>query len=130
MRSLLFLLIALAMPAAFAETYVCETGPEAKPSDVYIINFQGNENTVIQYQRFPFYGAEVISPTLDVPGCAPAQVAYKSSSKLYVECDGDGDAGYLSIKLDGDKIQGTVDFPEGNIGYPDNTILTVSCRKN
>lgn len=129
MKTLLFLTVAFSAMTASANTFVCETGPEATPSDVYLINFGGEENTTVQYQRYPFYGAEVMSLIFDVPGCAPAQRASLSASELYVECDGDGDSGYLSLKLDGDKIEGRISFPEGNIGYSEDTELSVSCRR-
>jgi hypothetical protein len=112
-----------------AEVFICSSAPSSTPYDVFIISVDAQKQSKIEYQRFPFFGAEILPFTQAVQGCAPAQYATVTATEVYVECDGDGDAGYVSLDRVEGQITGTVNFPEGNIGYKEDTSLAVFCRQ-
>ena len=111
MKLLIAVSLVLSLNSAFAQTIVCSTGP----SDVFIIDLKSETEATVTYQRYPFFGAEILPLTQEIQGCNPAQYVSVTSDEVYIECD--GDAGYISLSVSQDKISGTVHFPEGNIAY-------------
>jgi hypothetical protein len=89
-----------------------------------------------------FAGSEEFRIRQPLSGCdeASVQKATLDSKGLYVECDGDGDAGYLSasFKTKGPqkgKLIGSMNFPNdvadgsGEIIYTMDTEIKVICNK-
>lgn len=117
-----------------ALTLVCGmTDTDAQPYLTFIVKKSaGTQAAAISYVRSAFFGSEEFKIEQPIPGCDadPLRHSEFSASSAYVECDGDGDAGYISVKklLGSPNYQGAMAFPNTGIeGYSD-TSLPVSCR--
>lgn len=132
MKSLVLFVGLMSAPSVWADTTLtCSVDPAARPHDTFRISFVGNQKATVRYQRSASLGSEEMPVIADLPGCAPSSVSQITSKKIYVECAGDGDAGVIDLNIlqDG-RVLGTIRFPEGNIGYREDTVLRVACRKS
>lgn len=132
MRFILSLATLLMTSVSFAanDRLVCQTGARSAPHDTYIVKLHGKDAS-ISVVRHAFYGSEEFAVEKVVQGCYPARYFTLTSKALYVECDGDGDAGHLKLNFRNGKITGTMNFPEGNsdAGYDQDTVLRVTCMR-
>ena len=133
--SLSLLLGATSLSHASTESWTCNTlNPSmSKPYDQFFVTLDTQKKTgSIEYIRYAFWGSEEFR--------ASVQKATLDSKGLYVECDGDGDAGYLSasFKTKGPqkgKLIGSMNFPNdvadgsGEIIYTMDTEIKVICNK-
>jgi hypothetical protein len=126
------------VPSVFAQavTFVCSTAPEATPSDTYLIELpsrptkNGGTDAIVRYDRHAFFGSEETPSFQVVPGCEAAVYYVTRENEIYVECAGDGDAGYFLIENSTKKRRsGQANFPEGNIDYENDTTLALDCRE-
>lgn len=117
-----------------ALTLVCGMQDQnAAPYLTFIMKRQaGAQKAGISYVRSAFLGSEELQFEQPVPGCEAANVGTTaiSADEAYVECDGDGDAGYLSLTRQPATgvFEGAMAFPNSGVeGYDDQSIA-VSCR--
>ncbi|WP_413288472.1 hypothetical protein [Bdellovibrio sp. HCB337] len=111
-KTLIILVVSLSSLSAQAAFLTCFGTNEAKNEIVLTIEnaFQTTrqefKSVDIYAQVYPFAGAEVYLIPQEVPGCQGALLAGSKgqvlqptySGDLYIECDGDGDAGYMTLK--------------------------------
>lgn len=145
LKSLMTIALALTLNSASAlaneAAYLCSMGEDAKPHYTFLITVTdidalGNRDGVvasIQYQRNQFYGSEEMSPLLTVPGCGKDEHTYAyahEKNEVYVECAGDGDAGFISIKTPArGEMTALLQFPNGNLEFNDEDQIALTCRK-
>mgnify|MGYP000309149255 CR=1 FL=1 len=125
----LIVLHCLLSVCGFSRTFICSSDISQTPHDTFIINVSEKISS-IKYERHRFFGSEEMSLVRDVPGCGAIKSTLFSKTSIYLECEGDGDSGFLEILMDGQNIAGVIIFPEGNIGYVDDTLLDLSCRES
>ena len=119
----------LARTPSGSETYACTmTDSDAAPSLTFLIRkAAGDEQAALLYKSSDSSRAKAIT------GCEADAVSSTklTDDALYVECAGDGDAGFLSATRDdgADTYTGTVNFPNGGIEGYDEAELAVSCAK-
>ncbi len=78
----------------------------------------------------PFIGGIIPNPVQ--PADTPARQAEQTRSSIYVECDADGDAGFLDLNVDRrGRIRGTMTFPEGSRQFDVDmdTSIAVTCTR-
>ena len=117
------------MSSLWAKVIKCQTKADAQPYDVYTVEINSDGVSRISYDRTPFSQSSVQSTNKKVPGCYPAQNTVDTPRGIYIECDGDGDAGYLLITKANDQLTAVLSFPAGNIGYPEDTVLDLICTQ-
>lgn len=120
-----------AVPAFAGVGYVCSVNPNTRPYDTYFIRFQNPTTASVSIMRRAGHGSEEVAYEQRIGGCSPAQRAYFTSRKIYVECDGDGDAGFVDLRTDREgRIAGSVNFPEGKreFQFPSDTSIPVRCH--
>ncbi len=93
----------------------------------------GAEHAGITYVRSAFFGSEEVQFEQQVPGCEAAnvQTTEVTGDEIYVECNADGDAGFLSVSRQGtsDVFTGHMTFPNTGVeGYSDQS-LAVTCQQ-
>lgn len=115
-------------------TLVCGMkNTQATPYLTFIVKRDaGAEHASITYVRSAFFGSEEVQFERPVQGCEAANVHATdvSADEVYVECNADGDAGFLSVsRQTGDTFVGHMTFPNTGVeGYDDQSIA-VSCEK-
>jgi hypothetical protein len=61
-----------------------------------------------------------------IKGCSPVAWSKHYKKQAYLECQADGDAGYLQLQFS-NRIMGILSFPEGNVGYQEDTRIPLNC---
>jgi hypothetical protein len=131
---ILFLTGLSALPAfaSYKSTYLCTPlNRNMRPYDTFIIELTEGKAARMNYIRRAFAASEENAVVQPVPGCDPATYVDRKASGLYLECRGDGDAGFVDLKFSGFgrnlKATGEVNFPEGNLDYDMDTKIPVQC---
>jgi hypothetical protein len=134
MKFLIVFLVASMTSFANADvSLVCKTALNKTPVDTFVIKHVDGRGGSISFSRQQRFDSTP-GPLKLIPGCEEGSRSEHEildlreiKQSVYVECAGDGDAGFAKINMDGSIIRGKISFPNGNIGYVDNTTLEVSC---
>lgn len=154
MKFILTLILSLSSFSAFADyvegdgtlDYICiDKNTEATPHNTFLFKmFYDDSAPMINFayqvslMSFPFYGAEILPVTQVVPGCEFAQIqadfTNPEDTKIYFECNADGDAGFgnINVNLTTEVISGDISFPEGQptLGISEGSKYELSCNFN
>ena len=116
-----------------AKNLTCSmSNTKARPYYSFLVNFDGSGQASIDYVKSAFFGSEELVVARPIAGCESAQISTLNAAKnsLYIECDGDGDAGYLSVKRTNKNTWlGSMSFPNSGPEGLDSVSLKVSCRE-
>lgn len=128
--------VAITLPEQSAQPtkrIVCsQQDTKAVPYYTFTINVYNDQSVSIEYVKSAFLGSEEFQVVRPISGCAKGEISLAEIKRdsLYVECSGDGDAGYLSVKRNSKGVlTGNMTFPNsGPDGRLDDVSLPVACR--
>ncbi len=131
MKSITLKLILILMAAGNAfgadVTLICKNPKKnAKPEDAFILRFEGKKKASMTFIRKASRTGH--THEAPIPGCVPAAQALIDGNKYSVTCEDNGDKGIVNlVRSRSGKITGSIQFPEGAIGYRDDTVIAVEC---
>jgi|GEM_PF-6230451 len=132
----LVLLAVFASSSAFAaeRTWICPMkDTSAAPYVTFIVRSATADSASISYVASAFFGSEEVVIEQPVPGCqADENHAVEITARsLYIECDGDGDAGFLSANKSGRSrsFKGSMTFPNSGVAGIDDRGVRITCTE-
>ena len=141
MKLLIYSILITCYAFATSEQFICGSKSlfDSRRMELRIVSENSNFSL---YAVTHADGFELAPQQRPVSGCDDMKLLEISPSELYLECNADGDAGFITLNFSNlsrrtlpygsisyTNITGQFVFPEGNELFPEDTILNLECKK-